>query len=147
MNPPGFKEYVLDQLRDLPEVQCRAMFGGHGLYQGGTFFGILFRGRLYFKTDDQSIANYEARGMEPFIYEKPDGKTMTMAYHEVPAEVWRTRRLSSNGRVPRFQSPNQRKNHGTGPRSSRVPDPLPNRRGNLTLLRNRLDLLTDRQIS
>ena len=87
MNPPGFKEYVLDQLRDLPEVQCRAMFGGHGLYQGGTFFGILFRGRLYFKTDDQSRANYEARGMEPFIYEKPDGKTMTMDYHAVPAEV------------------------------------------------------------
>lgn len=48
------KEFVLDQLRDLGGVEAHAMFGGHGLYRGEIFFGILYKGRLYFKTDDVS---------------------------------------------------------------------------------------------
>jgi DNA transformation protein len=81
-----FKEFVLDQLRAVPELRAKAMFGAHGLYSGGTFFGILDEGRLFFKTDARSQAGYTARGMGPFTYEMK-GKTMTMAYHEVPPEV------------------------------------------------------------
>ena len=62
------------------------MFGAHGLYSGGRFFGILDEGRLFFKTDTQSQADYTARGMGPFTYESK-GKVMTMAYHEVPPDV------------------------------------------------------------
>ena len=45
------------------------MFGAHGLYQGELFFAILDQGRLFFKTDAQSQADYMARGMGPFTYE------------------------------------------------------------------------------
>lgn len=87
MNEPSFKEFVLDQLQNLAGVRCRAMFGGHGLYQSETFFGIIFRGRLFFKTDAKSRAAFETMGMSPFTYEAPSGKKLTMSYHEVPPEV------------------------------------------------------------
>jgi DNA transformation protein len=45
----SFKDFVLDQLQGVPDLECRSMFGGHGLYQEETFFGIVFKGRLYFK--------------------------------------------------------------------------------------------------
>jgi DNA transformation protein and related proteins len=82
----SFKEFVLDQLRALPDVRAKAMFGAHGLYQGEHFFGILDEGRLFFKTDAQSQADYVARGMAPFTYESK-GRTQTMSYHEVPPDV------------------------------------------------------------
>ena len=86
MADESFKEFVLDQLRALPDVRARAMFGAHGLYQDEHFFGILDEGRLFFKTDAQSQADYVARGMEPFTYESK-GRTLTMSYHEVPLDV------------------------------------------------------------
>ena len=82
----SFKEFVLDQLGALPDLRAKAMFGGHGLYQGEHFFGILFEGRLYFKTDGKSQPDYTMRGMVPFTYEQR-GRKMTMQYHEVPPEV------------------------------------------------------------
>ena len=82
----SFKEFVLDQLGALPDVRARAMFGAHGLYQGEAFFAILDEGRLFFKTDAASAADYTTRGMEPFAYESK-GRAVTMSYHEVPPDV------------------------------------------------------------
>jgi DNA transformation protein len=82
----SFKEFVLDQLSALPDMRAKAMFGAHGIYSGEHFFGILDEGRLFFKTDAASQADYTARGMGPFTYESR-GKVMTMSYHEVPPEV------------------------------------------------------------
>jgi DNA transformation protein len=82
----SFKEFVLDQLNALPELRAKAMFGAHGLYSGERFFGILDEGWLFFKTDAQSQTDYTARGMGPFTCEMK-GRIMTMAYHEVPADV------------------------------------------------------------
>ena len=46
MPDDSFKEFVLDQLSALPELRAKAMFGAHGIYSGGKFFGILDEGRL-----------------------------------------------------------------------------------------------------
>ena len=86
MPDDSFKEFVLDQLSALPDVRAKAMFGAHGLYSGDHFFGILDEGRLFFKTDARSQADYTARGMGPFTYESK-GKVLTMSYHEVPPDV------------------------------------------------------------
>jgi DNA transformation protein len=80
----GFKDYVLDQLADLPGVTCRAMFGGYGLYLRNTFFGIIHKGRLYFKTDRMTAPRYRDRGMKPF---KPTSRQTLKNYYEVPVEV------------------------------------------------------------
>ena len=77
-------EFVLDQLAELRGVTCRAMFGGFGLYRKETFFGIIHRGRLYFKTDDRTRAAYVARGMKPF---RPNSKQTLKTYYEVPVEI------------------------------------------------------------
>jgi len=83
MKNDSFKEFILDQLSGAGEVSCRGMFGGHGLYSGQTFFGIVFQGRLYFKTNESTRGEYERRGMKPF----QPARRQTMKYHEVPAEV------------------------------------------------------------
>ena len=86
MPDDSFKEFVLDQLGALPDVRAKAMFGAHGLYAGKNFFTILDEGRLFFKTDAASAADYTSRGMGAFTYESK-GRRLTMAYHEVPPDV------------------------------------------------------------
>lgn len=83
MTERSFVRFVLDQLDDLG-VEARAMFGGHGLYAGDVFFGIVHQGRLYFKTDEASRPAYEERGMEPF---RPNERQTLTTYYEVPADV------------------------------------------------------------
>ena len=60
------------------------MFGGHGLYVGETFFGIVWKGRLFFKTNATTMLRYLERGMEPF---QPSPKQILKHYYEVPIEV------------------------------------------------------------
>lgn len=79
----SFLEFVLDQLKPLPQLRSRAMFGGNGIYSGPTFFAIVHRGKLYFRVDDRTRADYEGRGMKPF---RPHG-TQTLSYYEVPGEI------------------------------------------------------------
>ena len=84
MGEGSFNEFVREQLAGRPGIESRRMFGGHGLYRGEVFFGIVFRGRLYFKTDDRTRPAYEAAGMRMF---QPNAKQCLSAYVEVPAAV------------------------------------------------------------
>ena len=90
MAEDSFKSFVLDQLSALPGLRAKAMFGGHGLYSGDNFFGILDEGRVFFKVDDATRAAYESRGMPPFTYEMK-GRQMTMSYQEVPPDIFEDR--------------------------------------------------------
>ena len=78
----SFRDFVSEQLGE--EVRVRPMFGGYGLYEGIVFFGIVFDGRLYFKTDDTTRAQYEEWGSEPF---QPNSKQTLKNYFEVPVEI------------------------------------------------------------
>jgi DNA transformation protein len=80
----GFKDYVLDQLAGLDGVSARAMFGGHGIYRRGQFFGIVHDGRLYFRTDETTRVSYVEQGSAPF---QPNPRQTLKSYFEVPAEV------------------------------------------------------------
>ena len=80
----GFKDYVLDQLANLRGVTCRAMFGGYGLYCGRVFFGIVQKGRLYFKTNATTAPRYRKREMKPF---RPNATQTLKTYYEVPVDV------------------------------------------------------------
>jgi DNA transformation protein len=84
MADESFRSYVLDQLRGLEDVTARAMFGGHGLYYSGVFFGIVAGGRLYFKTDEGSRPEYERWGMGPF---RANEKQTLWSYYEVPVDI------------------------------------------------------------
>ncbi|MBI5576429.1 MAG: TfoX/Sxy family protein [Deltaproteobacteria bacterium] len=80
----SYRDFVLDQLRSLEGVTCRAMFGGYGLYLGADFFGIVYDGRLYFKTDETTRLEYRDRGMGPFA---PGGEVVLKSYYEVPEDI------------------------------------------------------------
>jgi DNA transformation protein len=80
----SFKDFVLDQLRDVGAVEWRAMFGGFGLYRGTKMFGIIFKGRLYFKINARSRPDYEAHGMGHF---RPSARQALKSFYEVPANV------------------------------------------------------------
>jgi len=84
MKQDSFKDFVLDQLCNLPGVTCCAMFGGYGIYQGEVFFGIIHQGRLYFKTNDRTRPAYVKKGMKPF---RPNAKQTLKTYYEVPVEI------------------------------------------------------------
>jgi len=84
MKQDSFKEFVLDQLAGLEPVTCRAMFGGFGLYHHDVFFGILFKGRLYFKTHGENRSAYEEYGMQPF---RPSDQQTLKNYYEVPPDI------------------------------------------------------------
>jgi DNA transformation protein len=84
MKEDSFRDFVLDQLRSLEGVSCRSMFGGYGIYLGADFFGILYDGRLYFKTDESTREKYRDRGMGPFA---PGGEQVLKSYYEVPEEI------------------------------------------------------------
>jgi DNA transformation protein and related proteins len=80
----GFKDFVLDQLSELRGLTCRAMFGGHGLYKKETFFGIIHKGRLYFKVTAITVTHYKEQGMLPF---RPNAKQTLKSFYEVPIDI------------------------------------------------------------
>lgn len=80
----GFKDFVLDQLAEIPGVTARAMFGGYGLYRRATFFGIIYKGRLYFKVTETTARHYKKHGMRPF---RPNAKQTLKSFYEVPIDI------------------------------------------------------------
>ena len=81
----SFRDFVLDQLSDVPALSARAMFGGLGLYSGDVFFGLVAADVLYFKVDAATRPSFEAGGSGPF---RPyGGETVMSSYYNVPIDV------------------------------------------------------------
>ena len=80
----SFRDFAVEQLGGVRGMACRPMFGGYGLYAGEKFFGIIFKGRLYFKVSEASKPQYASEGMKPF---RPSAKMTLRSFYEVPADV------------------------------------------------------------
>jgi DNA transformation protein len=80
----SFRDFVLEQLSALNGLRCKRMFGGHGLYAGEIFFGIVFDGRLYFKTNPDTLPDYLAFHTSVFA---PSEKQTLKNYREVPVDI------------------------------------------------------------
>jgi DNA transformation protein len=80
----SFKDFVLDQLRDLNDVGARRMFGGFGLYQDESFFGIIHKDKVFFKIDAATVGEYRKHKMKPF---RPNAKQTLRSYYQVPVEI------------------------------------------------------------
>jgi DNA transformation protein len=88
----SFHDYIVhDLLGNIRGITSRAMFGGWAVYQNGLIFGIIVEGELYFKVDDGNRREFEAMESHPFVYEKKDGKQITMSYWLVPEEIMEDR--------------------------------------------------------
>ena len=87
MNKSDFVDYVVqDLLSELSGVRARSMFGGWGIYKDDAIFAIIVDDQLYFKVDDTNKRTYQQHGSKPFTY-RSRGKSVSMSYWEVPAEV------------------------------------------------------------
>ena len=64
-------------------VRFRKMFGGFGVFLGDTMFALIADDVLYFKVDDQTVADFEDAGSEPFSYAR-GGKKFKMSYYMAP---------------------------------------------------------------
>lgn len=84
MSDATFRDFVLDQLHRLGELECRRMFGSYGLYHDGVFFGIICQGQLYLKTDSVTQTVYRQRGMQPF---RPHTRQTLRSYYAVPIDI------------------------------------------------------------
>ena len=80
----SFRDFVLEQLASLDDLRCRKMFGGHGLYWGEQFFGIVYDGRLYFKTHSDTLPDYLSHHAAVFA---PSEKQVLKNYREVPVDI------------------------------------------------------------
>lgn len=86
------KEYVLsDLMRGIEGISSKGMFGGFGLYQDGIIFGLITDGKLWFKVDEGNRADFEKFGSLPFSYPMKNGKTNTISFWELPADIMENR--------------------------------------------------------
>jgi DNA transformation protein len=84
MSTDSFRDFALEQLAALDGLRCKRMFGGHGLYCGEQFFGIVFDGRLYFKTHPETLPDYLKHHAAVFA---PSEKQVLKNYREVPVDI------------------------------------------------------------
>jgi DNA transformation protein and related proteins len=87
-----FLAHVLELLAPLGRVAARPMFGGHGLYCDGVFFGIVLDNNLYLKADDRNRGEFERAGSEVFSYSRK-GKRATLNFYRAPEAAMDTPRL------------------------------------------------------
>ncbi len=87
-----YKAFVADLFEPVGPVRIRAMFGGAGIYadlaEGPVMFGLIAFETVYLKVDDGNRADFEAAGMEPFVYESPAGKKGVMSYYQLPDDLY-----------------------------------------------------------
>ena len=84
---PEFTAHCLDLLASVGPVVAKRMFGGWGISVDGITFAIIADlgsgERLWLKTDDQTLARFQAEGCPRFVYQAK-GRDMSMHYHAAP---------------------------------------------------------------
>jgi DNA transformation protein len=100
---------VLTELLGAPSplgVRARGMFGGHGLYLGDKFFGLVYDGHVYFRTDEFSRPDYTSRGMPPFQpNNRPIGPRTVPRNFQVPPDVLADSELLAEWALRASQTP------------------------------------------
>src|SRR6188768_2150377 len=85
--PTEFVLHVVETMRRFGPVDPKPMFGGWGLYHAGSFFALVFEDTLYLKTDADNRAEFDALGLEPFVFKQKDGDTILTSYCRAPADA------------------------------------------------------------
>jgi DNA transformation protein len=68
-------------------IALRRFFGGDGICVGDIMFGMVFRERLYFKTNDETRKAFMAEGCKPFTFEK-GGETIVTGWYALPDRLY-----------------------------------------------------------
>jgi DNA transformation protein len=84
----GLYAWVQEALEPLGTVTMRKMMGGATLYLDGTVFAIIDEGEIWFKSDADADAVWDAQGCERFAVTFKDGRVDTMNYRRAPTDVY-----------------------------------------------------------
>jgi DNA transformation protein len=84
----GLYAWVQEALEPLGSVTMRKMMGGATLYLDGVIFAILDEGEIWFKSDAEADAIWDAHGCERFSMTFKDGRVDTMNYRRAPPDVY-----------------------------------------------------------
>jgi DNA transformation protein len=80
---PQLQRQALALLSPFGEAYGRAMFGGAGAWLDGLMVILIARGRLYWRTDSETLPAFAAAGGEPFTY-TGKSRPVTMPYWTLP---------------------------------------------------------------
>lgn len=85
----GLIDWIAEVLAADGNVTHRRMMGGATLYLDGIVFAIVDGdGSLWFKSDAESDATWEAAGSARFTYERGDGTLASMNYRRAPEDCY-----------------------------------------------------------
>lgn len=79
----AFVDHLVELLRPMGGITTRYMFGGWGIYKEGLMFALVADGVFYFKTSEVNRPEFEAAGLEQWVYHTDKG-SMKMSYHRAP---------------------------------------------------------------
>jgi len=80
-----FRDWVLDQLRDVGPFETKNMFGGTAVLSDGKAFAKIKHGHLWLKVDDTNRKDFEAEGMVQYTYGKNNSRKLN--FYQTPGEV------------------------------------------------------------
>lgn len=84
----SFHNYFLsDVFNGIDGISSKSMFGGYGFYKDGIIFAIIADEKLHFKVGSSNQKDYEDYGSAPFVYPMKNGKTTTLSFWELPADI------------------------------------------------------------
>lgn len=82
-----FVDHLHEEFASFGPIRTRPMFGGFGVYHDDLMFGLVANDVLYLKADAESAPQFEAEGLERFIYVK-QGTPTSMSYYTAPETIF-----------------------------------------------------------
>ena len=80
-----FKNFVLDQLQGIGEVETKRMFGGIALLIKGSAFAKIKHDKVWLKVNNSNIADFENLGMNQYTYGENNSRKLN--FYETPVDV------------------------------------------------------------
>jgi DNA transformation protein and related proteins len=81
-----------DDIRELfsnfGPVEVRRLFGGAGIYAGGTMFALVHDGVVYLKVDERNALAFERENLEPFSYRRRGERASLTSYRRMPDRLY-----------------------------------------------------------
>lgn len=81
---PEYIAWLEERFAPLGPLNRKRLFGGVCFYVEDAMFAVVLMDTLYFKSDGETAAAFDAEGCEPFRYEKQGGMTVVNAFRRCP---------------------------------------------------------------
>jgi DNA transformation protein and related proteins len=81
-----------DDIRELfsvfGPVEVRRLFGGAGIYAGGTMFALVHQGIIYLKADEQNAPAFDDEQLGSFTYSRKGERASLSSYRRMPDRLY-----------------------------------------------------------